>query len=78
MRVLVVGGSGRLGAVLARSLSESGHQVATPSQHDLDITDAKPVTAAVANLRPAVILNCCAYNAVDALESDVAALPRLP
>lgn len=72
MRVLVTGAGGRLGRVAARALAD-GYDVAAATRRHLDITDEDCVRAAVADLRPGVIVNCAAYNAVDDAEDDAVA-----
>ena len=56
---------------MAAELSSAGHAVFALTRHDLDIVDAAQVGEAMASLRPDAIVNCSAYNAVDAAESDV-------
>jgi len=70
MRILVCGAAGRLGRVISRDLSIAGHQVAALHRSQLDITDSDRVSAAVRVLRPDVIVNCVAFNAVDAAEVE--------
>jgi dTDP-4-dehydrorhamnose reductase len=67
MRIAVVGARGQLGAALVRELG-SHHEVAAFDRQALDITDPVAVSSALAAVRPAVIVNCAAYNAVDAAE----------
>lgn len=72
MRVVITGGSGRLGSAMARAFASAHHPVVTLGHADLDITRPDLVRTAVARLAPDVIINCCAYNAVDAAEADPA------
>jgi dTDP-4-dehydrorhamnose reductase len=72
MRVLVTGAAGRLGSVISRDFSSAGHQVTALHRSQLDITDGDRVSAAVRVLRPEAIINCVAFNAVDAAETEVA------
>lgn len=69
MRALVTGAGGQLGRALSGALAD-GCDVVPLARADLDITDDSRVRAAVADLRPGVILNCAAANAVDAVEDD--------
>lgn len=71
-RVLVVGASGRLGRGLCSELDHAGHEVVALSRADLDVTDATAVTRVIGRSDPQVIINCTAYNAVDAAEADAA------
>lgn len=43
-----------------------------PNTHTVDLTDAPAVTAAVGEIRPALIVNCAAMTNVDACEDDEA------
>jgi dTDP-4-dehydrorhamnose reductase len=72
MRILVTGAAGRLGAEISRELSSEGHQVTALHRSHLDITDADRVSVTMRILRPEVIINAVAFNAVDAAESDPA------
>lgn len=69
-RVLVTGANGQLGLELKATLPADieFHGVDLPQ---LDITDASAVLGFVDRLRPAAIINCAAYTAVDKAESDV-------
>src|SRR5690606_16138537 len=47
-----------------------GHEVAALTHADLDVVDRDAVLQAVTTLRPHAIVNCAAWTAVDACESD--------
>lgn len=68
MQIMITGGEGRLGATLAVELTAAGHSVTALGRRQLDITHRGQVTKTVNALRPAVIVNCSAYNAVDEAE----------
>lgn len=72
MRWLITGARGQLGTHLVTQLSApgSGDEVVALSRHDVDITDAEGVRAAVSAASPDIIVNAAAYTAVDAAESD--------
>ncbi len=70
MRIVVTGADGRLGAVIVADLVAEGHQVTGLSLLDLDITDAEAVGGTIGALRPDAVINCSAYTAVDAAETD--------
>ena len=72
MRALVTGAGGQLGRTLARVLAD-GCEVVPLTRAELDITDESRVRSAVAEVRPGVIVNCAAYNAVDEAEDDAVA-----
>ena len=69
MRVLVTGGSGHLGAAVIREFG-SGHDVVAPRHAELDIADRQAVRATIERVRPDAIVNCAAYNDVDAAQRD--------
>jgi dTDP-4-dehydrorhamnose reductase len=67
MRIAVVGARGQLGAAIAQELRDA-HDVVAWGRADLDIVDDVAVRATIARLRPDAIVNCAAYNDVDAAE----------
>ncbi len=69
MRVIVTGARGLLGAAIVREF-ERDHDVYAFDRASLDIADERAVRAAVAGVRPDVIINCAAYNNVDQAEDD--------
>jgi dTDP-4-dehydrorhamnose reductase len=69
MKVLVLGARGRLGSAVVREFSAHGDVVAL-AHADLDITDDRRVLARVAAESPDIMINCAAYNAVDAAQDD--------
>ena len=73
VRIVVTGASGRLGAVLCAELITAGYDLIALDRAELDITCAEEVTAVIDHVRPDAIVNCAAYNAVDAAETDRAA-----
>ncbi|MDD5563100.1 MAG: dTDP-4-dehydrorhamnose reductase [Thermoanaerobaculaceae bacterium] len=72
MRLLVTGSRGQLGRALQRAAAAAGHEFVGCDLPELDITDAAAVRTAVARSRPDAVINCAAYTAVDAAESDEA------
>ena len=69
MRVVVVGARGRLGMAILREFGPHADVVGL-ARADLDITDDAAVLARITAERPQLIINCSAYNAVDAAEDD--------
>ncbi|WP_188490671.1 dTDP-4-dehydrorhamnose reductase [Williamsia phyllosphaerae] len=68
-RLIVTGAGGQVGRLLTAAPGAIGL-----GRTDLDISDADAVTRVLADLGPQdVVVNCAAYTAVDAAESDVAA-----
>jgi len=74
---LVTGGSGQLGSEVVALVSGTDDVVVSPTSTELDITDAGAVEVAVRDLRPDVVVNCAAYTAVDAAETDIDASTAL-
>lgn len=65
-RVFVVGAAGRLGASIVDAFPD--RDVVAYTRASLDITDPDAVGRAVGAASPAVIVNCAAFNDVDAAE----------
>lgn len=70
MRVLVTGASGQLGRDVAACCEAAGDDVIAVGRDRLDVTDRASVHAAVSAERPVAVINCAAWTAVDACESD--------
>lgn len=74
MRVAVFGARGQLGGAVVQAFS-GGHEVVPFDRSVVDITDGPATIAAIARVRPQVVINCAGYNDVDGAESQpVAAL----
>ncbi|MEV4439892.1 dTDP-4-dehydrorhamnose reductase [Streptomyces sp. NPDC049577] len=67
---LVTGGTGMLGRDLTARLRRDGAEVLAPGSGELDVTDRGAVERYVTAHRPAVLVNCAAWTAVDAAETD--------
>lgn len=67
MRIAITGAGGQLGAALVEELGPS-HDLVAFARSDLDVTDDVAVAGAMEAARPDVIINCAAYNDVDAAE----------
>lgn len=68
MRVVVVAAAGQLGRELVRVLPPQ--RTVPVLRHQLDVRDAAAVSAHIAALAPAAVVNCAADNRVDAAEDD--------
>lgn len=66
----MTGAGGQLGHDVVALLTDAGEQVTGLARTDLDITDAGALDAAVADIGDGIVVNCAAYTAVDAAESD--------
>ena len=72
MKVLLLGAGGQLGRELA-SRAPLGATLVSRSHLECDITDPSGVRSELETSRPDAIINCAAYTAVDAAETE----PRL-
>ncbi|WP_371663132.1 dTDP-4-dehydrorhamnose reductase [Streptomyces sp. NBC_00280] len=75
--VLVTGGRGMLGRDVISALQAAGHHAEAPGRDALDIVRPDSVRAAFTSVRPDIVVNCAAYTAVDAAETDEAAAQRV-
>jgi dTDP-4-dehydrorhamnose reductase len=69
MKVLVTGHRGMLGRAVVAELRRRGVEATGADVSEMDIADAGRVHAVVGRLRPAVVINCAAFTAVDACET---------
>ena len=76
-RWLITGAAGMLGRDLVSVLERSGETVTALTRAELDITDGAAVRDALRHWRPAVVVNCAAWTAVDAAETSEDAALRL-
>ena len=71
-RVVVVTGAGaQLESFIVRAFGD--WEVVPLTRADLDVADPAAVRAVVARLSPSVVVNCAAFNGVDAAEDDAPA-----
>lgn len=70
MKLLIVGAHGQLGRDCLEILSPD-HTVCCCDVDEVDITDRNQVAALFAAHRPEAVINCAAYTAVDACETDL-------
>ncbi|KUM72751.1 dTDP-4-dehydrorhamnose reductase [Streptomyces griseorubiginosus] len=66
---LVTGAGGMLGQDVLARLDRSGERYVALDRKALDLTDADAVSAALEEHRPAVVVNCAAWTAVDDAET---------
>ena len=70
MKIMLVGAGGMLATELVKQWS-ARHEMHPLSIADLDITRFPGVRQAVRSLKPGIIVNCAAYNAVDDAETQI-------
>ena len=66
---LITGAGGMLGQDLVSLLRDSGEDFTAADRGTLSITDAAAATAFVRQVRPAIVVNCAAWTAVDDAEA---------
>jgi dTDP-4-dehydrorhamnose reductase len=69
MKILITGAKGQLGLDCARVLGNA-HTVSAFNSRELDIADQAAVSRLMRSVLPDVVLNCAAYTAVDACETE--------
>ena len=67
-RVLLIGGSGRLGTAIRQRWSDC--EIAAPPHRELDIADAAALCEAMKAFRPDVLVNAAAFHDVDRCEDE--------
>ncbi|MFI8192556.1 dTDP-4-dehydrorhamnose reductase [Streptomyces sp. NPDC085946] len=77
MRWLVTGAGGMLGRDVVAELTRRGEHVTGLDRAALDITRPDAVDRALTDHRPGLVVNCAAYTAVDAAETDEARALRV-
>jgi dTDP-4-dehydrorhamnose reductase len=65
--IVVTGVSGQLGSAFRRRLGDGARYL---TRADLDLTDVASIRPVIEELRPAVVVSCAAYTAVDRAEED--------
>ena len=69
MKILIIGAKGNLGAQLVKVFSD-GYDVIAWDREELDVTDENLVIKQIIDVKPDIIINAVAYNAVDKCETD--------
>jgi dTDP-4-dehydrorhamnose reductase len=71
MRVLILGAKGNLGGQLVKIFSADGkYEVIDWDKEEIDITDRELILKKVNDIKPDIIINAAAYNAVDKCEES--------
>lgn len=68
MKILIIGAKGMLGQYLAEVFS--GNELYLWDREEIDITDEAQVREKITELKPELIVNAAAYNAVDKCEEE--------
>ena len=70
-KILIVGSKGMLGQELVEVFKkDKRYEVIAWNRKELDITKEKEVASRISKLKPSIIINSAAYNAVDKCEAD--------
>jgi len=71
MKILIFGAKGNLGGQLSQVFSEDKeYKVVAWDKDEIDITDRELVFKKISDLKPELVINAAAYNAVDKCEED--------
>lgn len=69
-RILIAGASGQLAKEFIKNFEELNIDFLAPSEQEFDITDKIKIENVFSQYKPDVIINCAAYNNVEAAETD--------
>lgn len=69
-RYLILGANGQLGKQFTRDLLVRNISFAAPEEKDCDITSVDVLSRCIDSVKPTVVINCAAYNAVDLAENQ--------
>lgn len=69
-KILILGANGQLGKQFQTELTNLKRDFLAPDEKDCDITQFDRLKEYITANRPAIIINCAAYNAVDDAEKD--------
>jgi dTDP-4-dehydrorhamnose reductase len=69
-KYLILGANGQLGKQFSKDLVSRNQNVTAPDEKDCDITSINTLSRYIDSIKPTVIINCAAYNAVDVAEQQ--------
>lgn len=69
-KYLILGANGQLGKQFAKDLSHRSEEVIAPDEKDCNITSIDTLANFVNSVKPTVVINCAAYNAIDTAEQQ--------
>lgn len=70
-KILIIGSKGMLGQELVNAFKgDSGYKVIAWDRDDIDIANEVEINKKISVVKPAIIINAAAYNAVDKCEED--------
>lgn len=70
MKILIFGHNGQVGSSLVEQLNQQDQTLICPSRLEADFAHPEQITACIDTYQPDVIVNACAYTAVDKAETE--------
>jgi len=70
MKLFLTGANGQLAQDIWELAEAKGWEVKAFARHQLDITNYTQVKEAINSIKPEIVINCAAYNAVDKAETN--------
>ena len=70
MRIIILGANGQLGKSLKKIFQKTNYKFYFFNKHNLDINDHITLNKKFISIKPDIIINCCAYTAVDKAEKN--------
>ncbi len=70
MKYIIAGSSGQLAKAFIKIFEEKNIDFIAPPEKDLDITDKEKINNIFSQYKPDIVINCAAYNNVEAAEQD--------
>jgi len=68
-KILILGAKGNLGQELVKAFADAGEVIAW-DRGEIDISDCELILKKIADLKPELVINAAAYNAVDKCEDN--------
>ena len=70
MKIIILGANGQLGKSLKKIFQKTSYKFYFFNKSDLDINDHITLNKKFISIKPNIIINCCAYTAVDKAEKN--------
>lgn len=70
MKYIITGSSGQLAKAFIKKFTELNFNFIAPSEQELDITNKEKISNIFSQYNPDVVINCAAYNNVEAAQQD--------
>ena len=72
MKILLFGANGQVGTECALAFGEMGYEVVALTRKDADFCQPDDIYNIVKTIAPSIVVNACAYTAVDKAETETA------